>query len=98
MDRAYLQSGGLSSHEQRKRIVFTVRKRKFEYFDHVMKGERYNLLQLIIQGKIAGKKSRGRRIMSWLRNLREWFVCSSIKLFRAVGPKIGIVMMIANLR
>ncbi|CAG9838578.1 unnamed protein product [Diabrotica balteata] len=39
-----------------------------------MRGHKYALLQIIIQGKIEGKLNPGRRRMSWLRNLREWFV------------------------
>lgn len=34
--------------------------------------------------------------MSWPRNLREWFGCSSTEQFRAVASKVCIVIMIAN--
>lgn len=75
-----------------------VKVRKLQYLGHVMRGTRYKLLQLIIQGKIIGKRSIGRRRMSWLRNLREWFNCTSNDLFRAAVSKIKLVMMVANLR
>lgn len=76
----------------------TIKGRKLQYFGHVMRGERYSILRLIIQGKIEGKRSIGRRRVSWLRNLREWFGCSSGELFRAAASKVRIAMMIANLR
>lgn len=39
--------------------------------------ERYCILQLIVQGKILGRKR-----ISWRRNLRKWFGCNG-QLFRA---------------
>lgn len=79
-------------------ILVTIKKRKIEYLGHIMRGPRYGLLQLIVQGKIRGKRSVGRRKISWLRNLRDWFGCSSTELFRAVVSKVRIAMMISNLR
>jgi len=32
----------------------------------------YQFLQLIIEGKIKGKRGIGRKKMSWLRNVRQW--------------------------
>lgn len=76
----------------------TIKERKLQYFGHVMRGERYSILRLIIQGKIEGKRSIGRRRVSWLGNLREWFGCSSRQLFRGAVSKVRVAMMIANLR
>ena len=75
-----------------------VKIRKLQYLGPIMRGTRYQMLQVIIQGKIVGKRSVERRRMSWLRNLKEWFNCSSNHLFRAAVNKLKIIMMIANLR
>ena len=80
-----------------KEIMTIIKIRKLQYLGHVMRGERYTLLQNILQGKILGKRSIGRRRISWLNNLRQWFNSSSIDLFRAVTSKIKIAMLIANL-
>lgn len=80
-----------------KEVVNTIKTRKLQYLGHVMRGNKYNLLQTIIQGKIQGRRSRGRRRISWLNNLRTWFNCSSADLFRAATSKIRIAVMIANL-
>ena len=48
-------------------IVETIKTRKLQYLGHFMRGDRYTMLQLIIQGKIQGKRSVGRRRISWLR-------------------------------
>uniref|UniRef100_A0A8D9DVR2 Craniofacial development protein 2 n=1 Tax=Cacopsylla melanoneura TaxID=428564 RepID=A0A8D9DVR2_9HEMI len=79
-------------------IINEVKKRKLTYLGHIMRGPKYEILHLIIQGKIMGKRSVGRRRISWLRNLREWFNCSSNELFKVAINKIRLTLMIANLR
>ena len=79
-------------------IVNTIKRRKLEYLGHIMRGPKYALLQLIVQGKISGKRSIGRRRASWLKNLRDWFGCSNVQLFRAAVNRVRIAMMITNLR
>ena len=69
-----------------------------QYLGHIMKGRRYEMLKLIMQGKIKGKRNVGGRRISWLRNLRDWYNCSSIELFRAAANKVKIAMMVSNLR
>jgi Reverse transcriptase (RNA-dependent DNA polymerase) len=79
-------------------LTFSIKKRKLEYLGHITRGEKYRLLQLIIEGKIQGKRSVGRRRISWLKNLRDWYNLSSVELFRAAVSKIRIAMLISNLR
>lgn len=85
---------GLQSTE----VLKTIKKRKLSYFGHIMRGEKYALLQLIMQGKIKGKRGPGRRRISWLKNLRQWFGMTTIELFRAAVNKVTMAMMIANVR
>ena len=65
---------------------------------HVIRNEKYRLLQLVMEGKIEGKRGQGRRKTSWLKNLRDWFDVDSLSLFRAAVDKVKICQMIANLR
>ena len=83
---------------KRVELLYDVKRRQLEYFGHVMRNEKYRLLQLIIQGKIEGRRGPGRRKTSWLKNLRDWYGVNSICLFRAAVSKIRIATMIANLR
>lgn len=84
--------------EKEVEVVKEIKKRKLTYLGHIMRGPKYELLHLIIQGKIMGKRSVGRRRISWLRNLRDWFNMSSAELFKAAVSKVKIAIMIANLR
>ena len=79
-------------------IAFTVKRRKLEYFCYLMRHNKYPLHQLILQGKVDGRRGPGRWRNSWLQNLRQWFGLTSVELFRQAANKIKIVMLIANVR
>lgn len=83
---------------KQKELLNTIKERKLQYLGHVMRGERYELLRLIIEGKVQGKRSVGRRQNSWLKDLRRWFDRSSAEVFRAAVNKTTIAIWIANLR
>ena len=69
-------------------ILKTVKMHKLSYLGHVMRHpEKYELPILILQGKIAGKRGVGRRRISWLKNLRQWFNTNTTGLFRAAVNK-----------
>jgi len=46
-------------------LLDTIKRRKTANLGHVIRNERYQFLQLIIEGK------RSRKKMSWLRNVRQ---------------------------
>lgn len=80
-----------------KEIIHTVKTRKLKYFAHIMRHpDKYRILHTIIQGKLNGRRPRGRRRLSWLGDLRTWFEKSSEQLFRAAQDKQEIGVMIAN--
>ena len=80
-------------------ILNTVKIRKLSYLGHIMRHpEKYELPILILQGKIAGKRGVGRRRISWLKNLRQWFNINTTGLFRAAVNKVMLANMIANVR
>lgn len=82
---------------KQKELLLTIKHRKTSYIGHVMRGDKYEFLRLIIEGKIQGKRSIGRRQNSWLKDLRRWFGCSSIDIFRAAVSRTMLAIWIANL-
>jgi len=64
-------------------IIRTIKIRKLCYFGHVIKREKYEMLRLIIQGKIEGKKGRIKPRITWIKNLKEWTGLTTVELFRA---------------
>lgn len=81
-------------------VLNTVKRRKTEYFGHIVRGPRYHLLRLIIQGKVEGKRWIGRKKLSWLRNIRQWTGLQVEELFRTAADRERfhdvVNMMIAN--
>ncbi|CAH2229466.1 jg20849 [Pararge aegeria aegeria] len=57
----------------------------------------YMLLQLIMMGKVAGKRCIGRNRKSWLRNIREWTgIASADQLFSLAREKENYQKLTAN--
>lgn len=80
-------------------LLYTVGRRKLEYYGHVNRNtEKYHLFQLILRGKIDGRRCAGRRKLSWEADLRRWFRCSPGELFSAAICKVKIALMVAKLR
>ena len=77
-------------------ILNTIKERKMSYFGHILRGDKYELMRLVVQGKVEGKRGPGRRRTSWLKNLRQWSGKTSIELFRTAADRIKWAMMIAN--
>ncbi|KMQ92225.1 endonuclease-reverse transcriptase [Lasius niger] len=48
---------------KRTEILDEIKRRKLEYFGHVMRNSKYKLLQLIIQGKVEGRRGPSKNFM-----------------------------------
>lgn len=82
-----------------RKMIPSVKKRKIEYLGHVLRSDRYMLLQLIMMGKVEGKRRAGRRKKSWLRNIREWTGIASVEqLFRLAVDRDEYRKLTANLQ
>ena len=88
----------LGSMNKKMEVLNAIKRRKLEYLGHIMRNKKYNILQIIMQGKIEGSRRPGRRRTSWLYNLRQWFGKSTKSLFRAAVSRVRIAMMVTNLR
>ncbi|CAH2240830.1 jg13459 [Pararge aegeria aegeria] len=65
----------------------------------VLRRERYQLLQLIMMGKLEVKRRVGRRKKSWLRSIREWTNIVSVEtLFRLAQDREKFAELTANLQ
>ncbi|XP_025996276.1 uncharacterized protein LOC113005231 [Solenopsis invicta] len=83
----------------RRELLVTVKCKKIEYLGHVLRGEKYRLLQLILKGRIEGRRGIGREKLSWLRNIRAWTgMQSAEELFRMAVDRITMARVIANVR
>lgn len=56
-----------------------------------MRNYEHQLLQLIMQGEMEGRRSYSGRIY-WLKNLRQWYNKNTRSLFRAADTRVKIVL------
>jgi len=54
------------------RLIVNICKRKLQYFGHVARGSAGDLGLTILQGKVQGKRSRGRPRTTWVKNITDW--------------------------
>lgn len=89
----------LASVNKERELFTTIKKRKTAYLGHVMRNEKYKYLQLIIEGKIEGRRGVGRKKMSWLRNIRHWTGMHNIQtLIHTAGNRDEMKNVVANIR
>ena len=51
-------------------LLPTIKKRKCQYFGHVIRAR--SIQKLLLEGKIEGKRGRGRPRVTWMKNIKEW--------------------------
>ncbi|CAG9833495.1 unnamed protein product [Diabrotica balteata] len=62
----------LRSINKDKELLKIVKHRKMSYLGYIARETRYKILQLILKGRIEGRRGEGRKHVSWLKNIREW--------------------------
>ena len=48
----------------------TIKKRKYQYFGHIIRGD--GIQRLLMEGRINGRRGRGRPRTMWTDNIKEW--------------------------
>ena len=51
-------------------LLNTIKKRKWQYFGHIKRGN--GVQRLLMEGRINGKRGRGRPRQMWTDNITEW--------------------------
>lgn len=51
--------------------MLNIKRKKIAYFGHIMRNLKYQLLQLIGEGKVEGKIGIDRKQMCWSRNIKD---------------------------
>ena len=89
----------LATVNKERELLTTIKKRKTAYLGHVMRSEKYRYLQLIIEGKVEGRRGIGRKRLSWLRNIRQWTGVHNIKtLIHTAGSRGEMKNVVANIQ
>lgn len=80
-------------------LLTTIKIRKLSYLGHILRGQKYRVLQLILKGKIEGRRGIGRKQASWMKNIREWTgIRNAGELFHLAENRERFAVVIANVR
>lgn len=79
-------------------VLYNVKRRRLEYFGHVIRNAKYRPLDIVMEGKIEGRRKLRQRKTLWLKNLQDWFGMDSVTPFCSAVSKVRIALMIADLR
>lgn len=80
-------------------IVLTIKKRKMEYFAHIVRNPiKYELPTTILQQEVVGHRKRRRPRTLWLQNLCQWYNLPSDRLFEAAQNRELIANIVSNVR
>jgi hypothetical protein len=60
----------LEEMETERELMATIRKRKLQFFGHVIRAR--NLCTHILEGRVHGKRSRGRQRRRWSDDIKDW--------------------------
>jgi len=88
----------LQTINKERELLTTIMNRKSRYLGHIMRNDKYQLLQLILEGKIAGKRRPGRRTTSWLKNISQWTNTSTEKLLHSALDRNAFRKLVTNIQ
>ena len=71
--------------KMKKRLFTIIQMRKLKYFGHI---NRYSSMQTtLLDGRVYGKRGRGRPRTSWTSNIKEWTGKSYIEAVRLTSNR-----------
>jgi len=75
-------------------LLVTIRKRQLRFVGHVER--KGGLEKLVLEGRIEGRRSRGRRRLNYMGGLSLAAGCGAVDVLRRTGDRIGFRDMVAN--
>ena len=70
----------LSMLNTKRQLLYNIKRRKMCFFGHI---KRHNtLVKQVLEGKIEGKRGRGRPRLAWTDNIRQWAGCDMAECTR----------------
>ena len=77
-------------------LVMTIRKRQLRFVGHIER--KRGLEKLVLEGKIKGKRQRGRKRLDYMEGLALAAGCGAVDVLRRVGDRVGFRDLVANVR
>ena len=77
-------------------LVMTIRKRQLRFVGYLER--KGGLEKLVLEGKIKGKRQRGRKRLDFMEGLALAAGCSAVTVLQQTGDRVGFKNMVANVR
>ena len=68
-------------------LVKLILRKKMTFFGHICRSKKCSLMKEAIQGKVEGKRKRGRPRISYLGNIKEWTGRNSPEIFNMIDRR-----------
>ena len=75
-------------------LLITIRQRQLRFVGHVAR--KNGIEKLVLEGKVAGQRQRGRRRLNFMGGLASAVGCSAVEVIRRTGDRNGFRRMIAD--
>ena len=75
-------------------LLITIRQRQLRFVGHVVR--KNGIEKLVLEGKVAGQRQRGRRRLNFMGGLASAVGCSAVEVIRRTGVRNGFRRMIAD--
>ena len=75
-------------------LLITIRQRQLRFVGHVVR--KNGIEKLVLEGKVAGQRQRGRRRLNFMGGLASAVGCCAVEVIRRTGDRNGFRRMIAD--
>ncbi|KAG1714962.1 Protein capicua [Nymphon striatum] len=80
----------------KKQLLNIVKERKLKYYGHIKRHQ--TVQRTTLEGKVEGKRSRGKQRLKWEDNIKGWTKRSMEECGRLAKDRVGWRVIVANLR
>ena len=68
-------------------LLTKVKQAKMRYLGHTLRNNKCKIMKIALQGKIEGKRKRGRRYQEYMDNIKKWTGKESIQIYRTAEKR-----------
>lgn len=83
--------------DMERELVNKIQKLKIKYCGHIMRGALYKIPQLTLEGKVEGKRQRGRKRKAWMSDIKEWTRLTTEEIIHKSRDRKSWRLVAANL-
>ena len=83
----------LTKLKTKRQLLSDIQKRNLKYFGHIKR--KNNILTTALEGKLEGKRPRGRSLNNWMADIKKW-ACLPAYAFTSQAVDCGLWSVIAR--